>query len=70
MTTQTIQWTILTLLDVGLWKRNNDKHNGYAVIKNALNNRRTGIKIAINSVFDCHLPPFGRQMKIKNSVRG
>ena len=27
-----------------------------------------GLKIARNSVFDCHLSPFGRQMAFKNSV--
>ena len=36
--------------------------------KNALNNRRTRIKTARNSVFDCHLSPVGRQLAIENSV--
>ena len=35
-------------------------------IENALNNRRTGIKIPRNSVF--YLPPKGRQMAIENYV--
>ena len=33
-----------------------------------LNNRRTRIKIAFNSVFDCHLSPVRRLIAIKNSV--
>ena len=37
-------------------------------IENAVNNRRTRPKIAINSVFDCHLSPIGLQMTIENSV--
>ena len=29
---------------------------------------KSGSKIARNSVFDCHLSPFGRHMAIKNSI--
>ena len=36
--------------------------------KNALNNRCSSIKIARNSVSDCHLSTVGRQMPIKKSV--
>ena len=43
-------------------------HTGQAAIENALSNRRTRIKVARKSVFECHLPPVGRQMAIKNSV--
>ena len=46
-------------------------HIGEAAIENALNNRRTWVKIARNRVFDCHLchlSPVWRQMSIESSV--
>ena len=43
-------------------------HTGLVAIENALNNRRTRIEIARNSVFEGHLSPVGRQTAIENSV--
>ena len=41
---------------------------GSAAFEHALNNRIRGSKIAVNSVFYCHLSPVGRQMAIENTV--
>ena len=43
-------------------------HTGSAAIENPLNNRQMRLKIARNSVFDCHLSPVRQQMTIKNIV--
>ena len=41
------------------------KHTGKTAIENALNNRRTRIKIARNSVFDCLLSLSGDKWQSK-----
>ena len=38
------------------------------VNRNVLNNRRTRIKTAGNSVFDCNSSPVGQQMTVETSV--
>ena len=43
-------------------------HTGQAAIENVLNNRRTRIKNARYSVFDCHLSRIGRQMALEIPV--
>ena len=42
--------------------------HGKYLVAYVLNNRRTRIKIAGNSVFDRHLSSVGQQMTIENSV--
>ena len=47
---------------------NNISHPRLAAIENVSTIDERGSKIDINSVFDCHLSPVGRQMAIENTV--